>query len=128
MVEVVIVVREAGRLKPGFSAKFELPEVPTIGSYISINRPDERDPIGEDLIVRQVWWRLFHPITAGSASEQEYERAGSLKEIMIECDPAIGPYSSRSWRRVNEGKPGVEEFQVSRYSFLPPDGEPDDLD
>jgi hypothetical protein len=64
MVRVNVVVREAGRLKPDYSLDFELPEVPKVGSYISIQRPDKPEPYGEDLIVRQVWWRLWHPETS----------------------------------------------------------------
>jgi|GEM_PF-4143095 len=44
MPRVVIVVREVGKLNPEYSLEFELPEIPTIGSYISINRPDNPDP------------------------------------------------------------------------------------
>ncbi|UQR60248.1 hypothetical protein LRP30_24845 [Bradyrhizobium sp. C-145] len=43
MPRVVIVVREVGKLNPEYSLEFELPEIPTIGSYISINRPDNPD-------------------------------------------------------------------------------------
>jgi hypothetical protein len=114
MVDVYVVVREVGGLKPGYSLKFELPEVPAVGSYISINRPDLRQPLGEDLVVRKVWWRLFHPVTAAFADEKEAERAGNLIEIFAECDIAIGPYASEQWRKSYEGRPGVEEFEVSR--------------
>jgi hypothetical protein len=121
MTEVIIVVREPGRLKPDFSLKFDLPEIPAVGSYISINRPDERDPLGEDMIVRKVWWRLFHPIIAGLVSGAEAERAGTVKEIFVECDPAIGPYSTASWRRGLKGRDRVEEFEVSRRRFTDPE-------
>jgi hypothetical protein len=121
MVDVVLVVRELGKLKPDYSLHFSLPEVPAVGSYISINRPDHRDPYGEDVIVRQVWWRLFHPITAGVVSGPAAERAGQVKEIFVECEIAMGPYASGEWRRSYEGRPGVEEFEVSRLSIPEPD-------
>jgi hypothetical protein len=114
VVEVFVIVRGVGRLKPDYSLKFELPEVPAIGSYISINRPDVMVPLGEDLIVKQVWWRLFHPVTGAHADDKEEDRAGSLIEIMVECDIAIGPYASESWRKSYEGRPGVVEFEVER--------------
>jgi hypothetical protein len=38
MVQVNIVVREIGILKPDFSLDFELPEVPAVGIYISSTR------------------------------------------------------------------------------------------
>jgi len=46
---VIIVVREEGRLKLDYSLEFEVPEVPAVGSYISIRRQDKREPWGEDL-------------------------------------------------------------------------------
>jgi hypothetical protein len=113
LVEVVIVVREVGRANPEYSLKFDLPEIPAVGSYISINRPDHRDPLGEDLVVRKVWWRLFHPITAGYARDGEAERAGEVKEIFVECDKALGPYASDDWRTSVEGRE-VERFEVER--------------
>jgi hypothetical protein len=44
MVKINLVVRELGKLKPDYSLDFELPEVPAIGSYISIQRPDHPEP------------------------------------------------------------------------------------
>jgi hypothetical protein len=70
MVQINLVVRELGRLKPDYSLDFELPEVPAVGSYISIQRLDHPEPYGEDVIVRKVWWRLKHPETGVSASTQ----------------------------------------------------------
>ena len=55
MTRVRIVVREVGRKKPDYSLDFDLPEIPKIGSYISIRRPDTPEGYDdEDLIVRQV--------------------------------------------------------------------------
>lgn len=122
MVEVIIVVREPGSGAPDYSLTFELPEVPAIGSYISINRPDLRDPLGEDLIVRHVWWRLFHPAT-GSGDPAEAESRGRTVEIFIECDPAIGPYASQRWRQSHEGRPEVENFNVARRRIYGPEDE-----
>jgi len=118
MVRVIIVVREAGDIKPDYSLHFDLPEVPRIGSYISIQRPDKRKPFGEDLIVRHVWWRLNHPETAASY-ESGKQKIGDVEEIFVECDPAIGPYSSDQWRRsleVARTRGNVQEFEVARLS------------
>ena len=118
MVKVNVIVRELGRLKPDYSLDFELPEVPAIGSYISVQRPDKHEPFGEDLIVRKVWWRLKHPETAGFGSQPA--KIGSLTEIFVECDPALSPYSSDDWRRLAEGAKSrgveVEDFEVARVS------------
>lgn len=118
MTIVNIIVRAIGGLKPDYSLDFDLPEVPSVGSYISIQRPDKMSPYGEDLIVRQVWWRLVHPETAGYGSEPP--KVGSVREVFVECDVAQGPYSSDSWRQIAEGARDrgieVEEFKVARYS------------
>ena len=118
MVQVNIVVLEIGKLKPDFSLDFELPEVPAVGSYISILRPDTPEPYGEDLIVRKVWWRLKHPETRGAESPPA--KIGSFHEIFVECNQAAGPYSSESWLSLLDSakKRGVEieEFHVSRLS------------
>jgi hypothetical protein len=118
MVQVNIVVREIGKLKPDFSLDFELPEVPAVGSYISILRPDTPEPYGEDLVVRKVWWRIKHPETKGL--EPAPAKIGSFHEIFVECNQAAGPYSSDNWLSLLDSakKRGVEieEFQVSRLS------------
>jgi hypothetical protein len=118
MVQVNIVVLEIGELKPDFSLDFELPEVPTVGSYISILRPDTPEPCGEDLVVRKVWWRLKHPETRGAESPPA--QIGSFHEIFVECNQAAGPYSSTNWLSLLDSakKRGVEieEMRVSRLS------------
>jgi hypothetical protein len=117
MVKLNLVVRELGSLTPDYSLDFELPEVPAVGSYVSIQRPDKREPYGEDVIVRKVWWRLKHPETAPVTS---VPKIGSLHEIFLECDVAIGPYASDHWRKLAEAAKShganVEEFEVARYS------------
>ncbi|MDE2265231.1 MAG: hypothetical protein KGL29_04975 [Alphaproteobacteria bacterium] len=116
MVQIVVVVREPDRLKPDHTLKFDLPEVPKTGSYISIQRPDHPEPFGEDMIVRQVWWRLRHPQKNGAVSDTT-EKIGTLREIFVECDPALSPYSSDNWRHaLGDGKnPDIEVLEVVRY-------------
>ena len=100
MTRATIVIREIGRLKPDYSLEFDLPEVSAIGNYISIQRPDKQKPHGKDVIVRKIWWRLKHPETNPFGGETA--KVGQLSEIMIECDPALGPYSSDKWRVLTE--------------------------
>jgi hypothetical protein len=118
MTRVLIVIREVGKLNPEYSLEFELPEVPTVGSYISIHRPDKPEPHGEDLIVQQVWWRLKHPETSGFGSEPS--KVGEVSEIIVECIQAIGPYSSDHWRDMLERRRAhgaeIPEFEVARLS------------
>jgi hypothetical protein len=118
MVQVLVIVREVGRMKPDYSLGFDLPALPRVGDYISIQRPNKPKPYGEDLIVRQVWWRLNHPETAGFSAGQP--KVGSVEEIYVECDPAVGPWSSDQWRDslqswVDNGT--VKEMDVERLSI-----------
>ena len=119
MVRVVVVIREIGRTKPDYSLTFDLPEVPAVGSYLSIQRPDKPAPYGEDVVVRHAWWRLNHPETSGFAPSGA-DKIGGFNEIMLECDPAISPYSSDQWRRTLEAAQarGVEvpTFDVARFA------------
>lgn len=119
MPRVEIVVREPGRKKPDYSLTFDLPEIPRVGDYISIQRPDKPDPYGEDMIVRHIWWRLKHAETGSAAASPA--KVGGIDEVWIECEPALSPYSSDSWRNLLEGsRTGrgsiIEEFDVERFS------------
>jgi hypothetical protein len=60
MVQIVLVIREPGRLKPDYSLPFDLSEIPRVDDYISVYRPDSETHT-EDVIVRHVWWQLHHP-------------------------------------------------------------------
>jgi hypothetical protein len=118
MVRVIVVVRELGRRKPDYSLKFDLPEVPKVGSYMSINRPDTSEPYSEDLVVRAVWWRLHHPEIRPVVPDGD-EKVGRELEIFVECDPAIGPYASDRWRdqlQAAKQRGEVEEFPIERFS------------
>ncbi len=67
------------------------------------------------MIVRQVWWPLSHPQTDGAVSDGP-EKIGMLHEVILECDPALSPYSSDKWRRgLGDGKnPDIEILEVAR--------------
>ena len=104
---------------------FDLPEVPRAGEYISILRPD-KEPFSEDAIVRQVWWRLRHPEVRGVVSAGS-EKIGNVIEIFVECEPALGPWSSDNWRRsLRPAKEGdvVPAFDVLRLSVRESDLDP----
>jgi hypothetical protein len=121
MTKVIIVVREPGKLKLDYSLEFDLPEIPRVGSYISIHRPDKPQPFGEDVVVRKVWWRLEHPDTGTGAGSAKAAKIGSVAEVFVECDIAVGPYASDRWREMAATAKArgavVEEFEVERYSI-----------
>ena len=117
MINVTVIVREVGGLKPDYSLNFILPVIPRIGEYISIQRSEKLKPLGEDMVVSKVWWRLSHPETSNFTSTDEPKKIGSVDDIFVECAPAVGPYSSDSWRAslersVNSGV--TETFEVAR--------------
>ena len=116
--KIILVVREADRLKPDYSLDFEVPEIPAVGAYVSITRPDTPEPYSEDVIVRQVWWRLHHPET-GTAISSDKAQVGKVVEIFVECDIAEGPYASDDWRAVaqsaRERGHEVSSFDVERF-------------
>jgi hypothetical protein len=118
MVAVIVVVREIDRTKPEYSLHFELPELPRIGDYISVYRPDSQFHT-EDLVVRHIWWHLQYDDTRGVV-ESGHEHVGKVREIMIECDQAIGPHSRDRWRQTltNAKNKGVDvvEFEIARFS------------
>ena len=123
---VQVVVRELDRKKPDFSLPFDVESVPRIGEYISIWRPDSETHT-EDVVVRRVWWHLTSPERQDSNSAGE-PRPGKVREVLVECDVAVGPYARDQWRvwakaAASRGSP-VEEFDVERFSvseeFLKP--------
>jgi hypothetical protein len=115
MIDAIIVVREVGKLNTEYVLDFKFPELPRVGDYISINRPDVKKPLGEDLIVRAIWWRLEHSATIGPAT---HSKAGRVIEIFVECDVAIGPYASDRWKQkvtfAREKGVEIPVFQVAR--------------
>jgi hypothetical protein len=119
VVEVTIVVRELGRSKPDYSLKFSLPALPRPGDYISVFRPD-KPRHSEDVVVRKVWWHLHHGETRGVVSNND-EIVGRVKDIVIECEQAIGPYAGDRWRdvleRADERGILVERFDVERLTL-----------
>ena len=114
MVEICLVVREVGKLSVEFSLHFEVPEVPRVGEYVSIETHDIRPPYSMDVVVRKVWWRLKH---AGDDS------LGNLIEIFVECDTAVSPYSSPSWEKRKQIAAArgveIEAFEVARMPPVP---------
>lgn len=116
--KVTVIVREMGRLKPDYSLDFDIPAIPQIGSYISIQRPDKPAPYGEDVIVRRVWWRLKHPETGGFSDNS---KIGGMDEILLECEVATSPYSSDDWLKLANGAKhqgiNVEQFEVERIDL-----------
>jgi hypothetical protein len=88
--------------------RFDLPTLPRVGTYLSVSRPEGSSHQGEDLIVRQVWWRLKHP------DKQAASRSGANGVGHLD--------SSDEWRSelIEAERQGldVEAFDVERPMFV----------
>jgi hypothetical protein len=120
MINVTVIVREVGGLNPVCSLNFIFPVIPRIGEYISIQRSEKLKPLGEDMVVRKVWWRLSHPETSSFPTADKPRSIGNVDEVFVECAPAISPYSSDSWRTSVESSAEIGEsefFEVARTTI-----------
>lgn len=102
-----------------YSLTMECPGVPQVGDYVSVMReykgdgPD-KDHIGtEDFIVRRVRWGFTFPDDGKHYHESGAEPVGATDAIVIECEMAIGPYSSPAHKR-GAGE-GAQEHEASCY-------------
>ena len=95
MINAAIVIREPGRLKPMAWHRVRLPELPRVGDFVTVSLPGDRAPLGMDAVVAAVWWLL----DAAGANAAGDEPTAELVEVMVEAEPATGPYSSAAWRR-----------------------------
>lgn len=120
MVKVILCAREPGDTKVDYSLNFNLPALPQPGDYISVHRSDTKTVHTEDFVVRHVWWMLETPETRAVTPAGE-ERSGSVTEVMVECEMALGPYATDHWRemmqRFKSRGIAVEEFDVARLSI-----------
>src|SRR5262245_60229831 len=91
-----------------YSLDFELPAIPQPSDYITVVLRSEAE--SEHFIVRRTWWNLSYPPGGVIAKPSD---CGKVREIFVECEFAIGPYSSDSHRR-SAGK-NAKEFDNSAY-------------
>lgn len=77
-----------GRGETDYSLIIDMPTVPQTGDYISITRPGQQG--AEDFIVKRTWWNLEY---------NNNNNIGSTKDFWVECEFALGPYSSEIHRK-----------------------------
>lgn len=105
-----------------YSLDFDLPSVPQPGDYISVTRSEK---VGtEDFIVRRVWWMLDYPhkgevVISQVGKELPPGPMGSVKQLAVECEFALGHYSTDDHKKACEGykrkKGHIQEFEATAY-------------
>ena len=91
-----------------YSLTIEMPEIPQQGDYITVTRPGQNG--SENFIVKWTWWTLEFV---------DSKNIGTTKELWVECEFAVSPFSSDDHKRACEGykeSTGVLlEFDTSIY-------------
>jgi hypothetical protein len=83
-----------------YSLEMECPAVPQVGDYITVmreyaNSAPDQDHVGtEDFIVRRVRWGFTWPDNGQHYHTSGQEPVGEVDVIVVECEMAIGAYSS----------------------------------
>lgn len=102
-----------------YSLEMECPAVPRVGEYVTVMRdyqqgPPSPDHAGtEDFIVRRVRWGFDWPDNGQHYHEAGQEPVGELDVVVIECEKAIGAYSSAA-HKLGAGA-GAQEHEASCY-------------
>jgi len=88
-----------------YSLEMECPTVPQVGDYITVMReykngePDKEHMGTEDFIVRRVRWGFTWPDNGKHYHTSGQEPVGAIDAIVIECEMAIGAFSSPAHKR-----------------------------
>lgn len=122
MITAELVFVPPGGGETDYSTFMQFAALPRIGDYISITQIApagevlDPDKVGnEDFIVRQVWWIGEIPMPEGP------DMSVGTSKVTIECEYAIGPFSSESHKKNAElhskyrGKPTAKAFDASGY-------------
>lgn len=105
-----------------YGLTMDMPALPRAGDYISVlrdnisnDRPDYHG--SEDFVVRRVWWLCKYPDDGSGHHEAGKEPVG-IAEANIECEFAIGPYSSKAHKRnagTGKARAPAQEFENTNY-------------
>jgi len=118
MFEVTLVVVPPGGGEADYSLRMTVPALPREGDYLTVLRKDaagkDREfPGTEDFIVRRVWWTFEFPDDGEIYHVAGEDPVGQVGQIGIECEYAIGPYSSQTHKR--DSGPDARTFEASAY-------------
>lgn len=126
MIRVQLTFVPPGGGEVDYGLTMDMPALPREGDYITVmrERPDgtkvEDDHLGsEDFIVRRVWWFCKYP-DDGKSSHTAGEEPIGKAEVGVECEFAVGPYSSPAHKRGAQnyearGKGKAKEFEATNY-------------
>lgn len=124
MFEVMLTFVPPGGGEADYSLPMRVPALPREGDYITVMRDPNpmaaKDPsyIGtEDFIVRRVWWGFKYPDNGQAYQAGDNQPIGEVSGITIECEFAVGPFSSEAHRSNAPGKARAElrTFDESAY-------------
>lgn len=118
MFKVSLVVVPPGGGEADYSLDMMMPALPREGDYISVLRsggaPKDDKHIGsEDFIVRRVWWMLDWPDDGQISHTAGEGPVGTVTQIGIECEYAIGHYSSQAHK--DGAGSDAKKFEASAY-------------
>lgn len=116
---ILLVAVPPGGGEAEYSLGMECPAVPSVGDYITVmrnyvNGAPSADYNGtEDFIVRRVRWQFTWPDTGAAYHDVDSSPVGEIAEIVVECEMAIGAFSSTAHKR-NAGE-NAPEHEASGY-------------
>ena len=118
MFKVTLVFVPPGGGEADYSLEMMVPALPREGDYITVLRSGapaiDDDHIGsEDFIVRRVWWNFDYPDDGKMSHTAGEGPVGTVTQIGIECEFAIGAYSSKA-HKAGAG-PKAQTFEASAY-------------
>ncbi|MAF95874.1 MAG: alpha/beta hydrolase [Rhodospirillaceae bacterium] len=82
--------------EPDHTLMFELPGVPQVGDCVTISHPGQEGCT--NFIVRRTHWDLDHP-GLGPSHRAGESVVGTASAVTVECEFAVGPYSSEEHKR-----------------------------
>lgn len=118
MYKVRLVMVPPGGGEADYSLDMMMPALPRKGDYISVLRsgvaPKGEDYSGsEDFIVRRVWWTFDYPDDGRMSHTDGDGPVGKVTQIGVECEFAIGAFSSKAHRR--GAGASAQTFEESAY-------------
>jgi hypothetical protein len=122
MIRVRLTFVPPGGGEVDYGLTMDLPALPREGDYISVVRDNmgakDSDYRGsEDFVVRRVWWHCSFPDDGKLSHEAGKEPVGKA-EVGIECEFAVGPFSSAAHKRAAatpKARAGLKEFENTNY-------------